>query len=110
MAHHADETYYVPHGTKWPIIGSLGMITLLSSAAFWMNGSEIAPWTALIGALILIYMMFGWFGTVIRENLNGMVSDQLDVSFRMGMAWFIVSGRCWVSRHNSHLSLGLGDR
>ena len=34
MAHHADDHYYVPHGTKWPIIGSLGMIIMLGSAAF----------------------------------------------------------------------------
>ena len=91
MAHHADDTYYVPQGTKWPIIGSLGMITMLSSAAFWMNGSEIAPWTGLIGALILIYMMFGWFGEVIHESEAGMYNAQVDISFRMGMVWFIFS-------------------
>ena len=91
MAHHADDTYYVPDGTKWPIIGSLGLITLLSSAAFWMNDSEIAPWTALIGALILIYMLFGWFGDVIRESEAGMYNAQVDTSFRMGMMWFIFS-------------------
>jgi cytochrome c oxidase subunit 3 len=91
MTPHADDTYYVPHGTKWPIIGSLGMITLMSSAAFWVNDSEIAPWTALIGALILIYMMFGWFGDVIRESEAGMYNEQVDGSFRMGMMWFIFS-------------------
>ena len=91
MAHHADDTDYVPHGTKWPIIGSLGMITLLSSAAFWMNGSQIAPWTSLIGALILVYMMFGWFGEVIRESEAGLYNAQVDTSFRMGMMWFIFS-------------------
>ena len=91
MAHHADDTYYVPHGTKWPIIGSLGMITMLSSAAFWMNGSAIAPWTTLTGALILIYMLFGWFGQVIRESEAGMYNEQVDTSFRMGMMWFIFS-------------------
>jgi len=91
MAHHADDTYYVPHGTKWPIIGSLGMITMLSSAAFWMNDSEIAPWTTLLGALILIYMLFGWFGEVIREGEAGLYNAQVDTSFRMGMMWFIFS-------------------
>jgi len=91
MAHHADDTYYVPHGTKWPIIGSLGLITMLSSAAFWMNDSEIAPWTTLLGALILIYMLFGWFGEVIRESEAGMYNAQVDTSFRMGMMWFIFS-------------------
>ena len=91
MAHSADDTYYVPHGTKWPIIGSLGMITLLASAAFWLNDSEIAPWTTLIGALILIYMLFGWFGEVIRESESGLYNAQVDTSFRMGMLWFIFS-------------------
>jgi len=91
MAHHADDSYYVPHGTKWPIIGSLGMITMLSSAAFWVNDSDIAPWTFLLGALILIYMLFGWFGEVIRESESGMYNAQVDTSFRMGMMWFIFS-------------------
>ncbi len=38
MAQHAADSYYIPHGTKWPIVGSLGMVTMLASAAGWMNG------------------------------------------------------------------------
>ena len=91
MAHHADDHYYVPHGTKWPIIGSLGMIIMLASAAYWVNGSTTAPWTFLAGVLILIYMMFGWFGEVIRESEAGLYNEQVDTSFRMGMLWFIAS-------------------
>jgi cytochrome c oxidase subunit 3 len=90
-AHHADDHYYVPHGTKWPIIGSVGMATMLGSAAFWVNESAAAPWTFLVGALILIYMLFGWFGEVIRESESGMYNAQVDTSFRMGMMWFIFS-------------------
>ena len=67
------------------------MITMLSSAAYWVNGSSIAPWTFLIGVLILIYMLFGWFGEVIRESESGMYNAQVDTSFRMGMMWFIFS-------------------
>ncbi len=91
MSQHADDSYYVPHGTKWPIIGSLGMITMLGSAAFWVNDSPTAPWTFLVGTLILIYMMFGWFGEVIRESEAGLYNAQVDTSFRMGMMWFIFS-------------------
>lgn len=91
MAHHADDQYYVPHGTKWPIIGSLGMIIMLASAAYWVNESSIAPWTFLVGALVLIYMLFGWFGEVIRESEAGLYNAQVDTSFRMGMMWFIFS-------------------
>jgi len=91
MAHHADDSYYVPHGTKWPIIGSLGMITMMASAAFWVNDAAVAPWTFLVGVLILVFMLFGWFGEVIRESESGMYNEQVDVSFRMGMMWFIFS-------------------
>jgi cytochrome c oxidase subunit 3 len=91
MAQHADNSYYVPQGTRWPIIGSLGMITMLSSAAFWMNESQIAPWTFTLGAAILIYMVVGWFGEVIRESEDGKFNSQVDTSFRMGMLWFIFS-------------------
>lgn len=91
MAHHADDHYYVPHGTRWPIIGSLGMITMLASAAYWVNGSGTAPWTFLLGLMIMVYMLFGWFGEVIRESEAGLYNAQVDTSFRMGMMWFIAS-------------------
>ena len=91
MAQHAEGTYYVPHGTKWPIVGSLGMITMLASAASWMNGSSTAQWTFWLGLAIIIFMMFGWFGTVIRESQAGLYNAQVDGSFRLGMSWFIYS-------------------
>jgi cytochrome c oxidase subunit 3 len=43
------------------------------------------------GALILIAMLFGWFGTVIRESVGGLFNDQVDISYRWGMGWFIFS-------------------
>jgi cytochrome c oxidase subunit 3 len=91
MVHHADDSYYVPHGTKWPIVGSLGMITMMASAGFWVNDSETAPWIFLVGVLILVFMLFGWFGQVIRESEAGLYNAQVDTSFRMGMMWFIFS-------------------
>lgn len=91
MAQHADDSYYIPHSTRWPIVGSLGLVTMLSSAAFWLNDSGIAPWTFLAGVLILVFMLFGWFGEVIRESESGIYNAQVDVSFRLGMMWFIFS-------------------
>ena len=91
MAQNAEGLYYVPQGSKWPIVGSLGMITMLASAANWMNGSAAAQWSFWLGVGIMIFMLFGWFGTVIRESESGMFNDQVDGSFRLGMAWFIFS-------------------
>jgi len=91
MAQQAEGSYYVPHGTKWPIVGSLGMITVLASAAHWLNGSATAHITFWVGVAVIVFMLFGWFGTVIRESERGMYNAQVDGSFRLGMAWFIYS-------------------
>jgi cytochrome c oxidase subunit 3 len=45
----------------------------------------------MVGAVILIVMMFGWFGTVISESESGLYNEQVDHSFRWGMSWFIFS-------------------
>jgi cytochrome c oxidase subunit 3 len=91
MGQHAEGSYYVPHGTKWPMTGSIGLATMLVSAALWLNGSDSAMWTFYAGLAIIIYMIFGWFGEVIRESEAGMYNAQVDTSFRMGMSWFIFS-------------------
>lgn len=91
MVEQAEVSYYVPAKARWPIFGSIGLVTILASAAFWMNGSGTAPWTFVTGIAILIFMLFGWFGEVIRESESGMYNNQVDGSFRMGMLWFIFS-------------------
>ena len=83
--------YYVPHGTKWPILGSFGLLFTLGGAAFWLNEHPIGKATMLLGVAIILFMVFGWFGTVIRESVSGAYNKQVDTSFRMGMMWFIFS-------------------
>lgn len=84
--------YYLPGPSHWPIIGSLGLITLLTGAANWLHGESFGPYLFGIGFLLIIVLLFGWFGTVIRENRQGLnTSKQVDVSFRWGMCWFIFS-------------------
>ncbi len=83
--------YYVPHGSHWPIVGSIGLITMLAGFANKLNGDAIGGTFMMIGAAIIIFMMFGWFGTVIRESESGMYNEQVDKSFRWGMSWFIFS-------------------
>ncbi len=36
-------------------------------------------------------MLFGWFGTVIRESEGHLYSEKVDISFRWSMGWFIFS-------------------
>jgi cytochrome c oxidase subunit 3 len=83
--------YYVPHGSHWPILGSIGLFCLLGGFAVMLNGSGMGNTFMILGAVILAVMMIGWFGTVIRESETGTYNNQVDRSFRWGMGWFIFS-------------------
>ncbi len=87
--------YYLPEPTKWPLIGSVGLFLTLGGFAMALpthNDGVMGNMTVMfIGLAVIIYMLFGWFGTVIRESEAGQYNDQVDRSFRMGMIWFIFS-------------------
>lgn len=57
----------------------------------WLNGSDAGFWVMLTGVAVVVFMLFGWFGTVIGESQGGLYNAQVDKSFRMGMFWFIFS-------------------
>ena len=88
---HADDRYYVPHGSHWPIVGSVGLLFLMVGVSNWLNGADSGFWIMLTGVAVLIFMLSGWFGTVIGESQGGLYNAQVDKSFRMGMFWFIFS-------------------
>ena len=95
MAHteaHDPSHYYVPHGSHWPIIGPFGLLGTVGGAGLWLNDApSIGKPIMFTGIAVLLFMMFGWFGTVIRESIAGKYNKQVDTSFRMGMMWFIFS-------------------
>ena len=86
---HAPDHYYVPHQSHWPIIATVSLFLLMLGGATLLNGGGST--LLLVGLTLIAITMFGWFGTVIRESQKGLYSDQMDRSFRWGMAWFIFS-------------------
>ncbi|TLZ17378.1 MAG: cytochrome c oxidase subunit 3, partial [Gammaproteobacteria bacterium] len=82
--------YYIPHDSPWPIRGSIALFAIMLGAIGYLNDWSGA-WSFLPGAVLLAYMFFGWFSTVIGENQHGVYNLQVDRSFRMGMMWFIFS-------------------
>mgnify|MGYP001826231797 FL=1 len=91
MATHADDRYYVPHHSHWPVVGSVGLLFLMVGISTWLNGADPGFWIMLSGAAVIIFMVVGWFRDVIDESLSGLYNEQVDASFRMGMLWFIFS-------------------
>ena len=88
---HAHDRYYVPHDSYWPIVGTIGLLFLMVGVSSWLNGADLGFWVMMGGFTTIIVMVVGWFGTVINENQTGLYNAQVDVSFRMGMFWFIFS-------------------
>ncbi|KRB03137.1 cytochrome c oxidase subunit 3 [Lysobacter sp. Root690] len=91
-AHTPDANiYYVPHSSRWPFLGSIGLFTTMIGVASWLNEVNWGKPTFFVGIAMMIGVLFGWFGDVIRESVRGNYNKQVDVSFRMGMVWFIFS-------------------
>jgi cytochrome c oxidase subunit 3 len=57
----------------------------------WLNGSRAGFWIMMAGVAVVVFMLAGWFANVIAENQAGKFNRQVDMSFRMGMFWFIFS-------------------
>jgi len=91
MTTHTEDRYYVPQGSHWPIVGSAGLLLLMTGVSSWLNGADAGFYIMLSGLAVLIFMITGWFGTVIGESQGGLYNAQVDKSFRQGMFWFIFS-------------------
>ena len=86
-----DGKYYVPHGSPWPIFGSVSLFVLMAGAALTLEDSGLGPTVLGAGLVLLFALFFGWFRTVIAESEAGAFNLAVDRSFRMGMSWFIFS-------------------
>ena len=87
---HAQDKYYIPHGTKWPILMSVGLFTFFLGVSSGLNGGSFTV-PVVMGLGLVLTIIFLWFGEVIGESEQGTYNDQVDSSFRIGMMWFIFS-------------------
>lgn len=90
-------SYYIPDRSHWPIVGSIGLFLIAFGAAEWLHKVWYGPHLLSVGALIITFMLFGWFGTVIRESVKGFYNDQVDRTYRWAMSWFIFSEICFFA-------------
>ncbi|MFC3551289.1 cytochrome c oxidase subunit 3 [Lysobacter cavernae] len=92
QAHSPDANiYFVPHSSRWPFLGSIALFTTMIGVASWLNEASWGKGVFFFGIALLIAVLFGWFGDVVRESVRGNYNKQVDTSFRMGMIWFIFS-------------------
>ncbi len=87
----AQSMYFIPDPSRWPIVGSVALFVCFFGAAVMLNGSGFGAFILGIGVAVLVYMFSGWFADVIGESVHGRYNQQVDISFRWGMSWFIFS-------------------
>lgn len=91
MATQTQNHYFVPNPTTYPFVLSLGLLALASGFIFSVNNFAPGKWMMIGGAVVIIAMVFRWFGKVIAESQGGMYKSWEDKSFRVGMITFICS-------------------
>jgi cytochrome c oxidase subunit III len=101
MATHSENHYFVPHGSIYPSILSVGLLSMATGFVFSVatdkGGSSLSylekpgHWMMYIGLAIVLAMMFKWLGSVVTESVTGKYKNWEDKSFRWGMIVFIAS-------------------
>src|SRR5882672_8445723 len=84
-------SYYVPQQSQWPIVAGCALLLTTLGAATWINSGSAGPYVFAGGMGLLLCVLIGWFGTVIRESEAGAYNAQVDRSFHWAMGWFIFS-------------------
>ncbi len=91
------QTYYVPDQSSMAILSSVCLALIVLGVAGGINSlstdaSGAGSWFLFAAGLVMfIGVLSVWFGIAIKENLQGMNSEQLKRSYRIGMQWFIFS-------------------
>lgn len=90
MASTKNHDYHIIDPSPWPLIGSIGALIMAFGAVFWMK--ETWPiYPMLMGLVVILYTMFGWWSDVIREAHQGDHTPVVQLHLRYGMILFIAS-------------------
>ena len=86
-----NETYYIPHKATWPFLVVVGLTLFLAGFANLINDSSVGKPMMITGCVVFFIMVGGWFSLQAIESEGGIYNDQVGMSYRMGMMWFIFS-------------------
>ena len=100
-AHQAHHDYHILPPSPWPLTGSIGALVMALGGIGWMQGMKGAesllglpitnPVLFLVGLVIVLYTMFGWWGATIKEAHEGHHTRVVSLHLRYGMIMFIAS-------------------
>ncbi|HTM64653.1 MAG TPA: cytochrome c oxidase subunit 3 [Gammaproteobacteria bacterium] len=85
------DKYFIADPSFYPLLGTTGLFCSVFGLVQVLHGGALGPYILAAGIAILLATMFLWFGAVVKESLAGLHSHQMDLTYRWGMLWFIVS-------------------
>ena len=89
-AHAKDHDYHIIDPSPWPVLGSLGALTMALGGIFWMHYDMVAVFV--VGTLLVLYTMYGWWSDVVNEGEHkGDHTPVVQLGLRYGMFMFIIS-------------------
>jgi cytochrome c oxidase subunit 3 len=83
--------YFVPAASHYSTFLSVGIFLTALGFIFRLNDLPQGLWSMLVGGALILYVIVGWFGELISENMRGVYTKWEDRSYRIGMVWFIFS-------------------
>lgn len=83
--------YFIPGPSRWPLLTSVGLLITMIGASAWVNDLRWGAYVNIAGVLMVIAILYKWFGDTIAESESGLYSQRIDSSFRWSMSWFIFS-------------------
>ncbi|HEV2503092.1 MAG TPA: cytochrome c oxidase subunit 3 [Mesorhizobium sp.] len=99
-----NHDYHIIDPSPWPFLGSMGALVMAFGGIFYMQylkgtsfhlfGVDVAKahfWVLLIGLLIVLYTMYGWWSDTIKEAHEGHHTKVVSLHLRYGMIMFIAS-------------------
>jgi cytochrome c oxidase subunit 3 len=101
-ANKPNHDYHLVDPSPWPFLGSVGALIMAIGAIGlmrWLSDGELVlaganlttPWIFVLGLLIVLYTMFGWWRDTIRESRAGFHTRVVSLHLRYGMILFIAS-------------------
>jgi cytochrome c oxidase subunit 3 len=99
-AHTKNHDYHIIDPSPWPLIGAIGGLMMAIGGVVWMqtmknpDASTLGmngPWVFIIGLLVVLYTMYGWWADTIKEAHAGDHTQVVSIHLRYGMIMFIAS-------------------
>ncbi|ROH91812.1 cytochrome c oxidase subunit 3 [Stagnimonas aquatica] len=83
--------YFVPDPSAWPFMLTAGLVTLIIGVWSSLEDKNLGALPYYLGGGFAAFIIFRWFRGIALESEGGKYSSQVDMTYRMGMAWFIFS-------------------